>query len=271
MAGISNSIVVVNFNAQAALLTLIKSLRMEEATNSELIIVDNASFDSSLEAARAQHHGVRIVQRDDNRGFWAAANHGIDQAEGDIVVVAHADILTDVHNLAELADQLREAESRKTAAMLPNIVGVDSEPQPMVGTLPGLMSAMSGAIFSGGGLHCHAPSLDHLAENQWARFVCVALNRNLLSAVGSFDERFFLFFGDTDFCARMHAKQLRLLISKDVQVTHAGWPGGKGIAPHLVRILRNDRQKYAEKHLPGWQHGLVRTAGAIGALFTQSV
>lgn len=263
MAGISNSIVIVHCNARVALLALLQSLHVQESAGTEVIVVDNASFDGSVEAVAEQFPRVKVLALKTNRGFAAAANRGIDQAEGDIVVVCHADVIANVHTLAELADEAREAEGRKVVAVVARLVGVDDVDQPFVGTLPGFMSAITSIFNPPAGLRCHVPALDHLADHEWARFVCVALNRNYLASTGVFDEQFFLYAADTDLCARIHTKALRVLVSKTVQVTHAGSPIDKRIPSHLMRILRKDESHYAKKHLPGWQQGVLGAVQAI--------
>lgn len=267
MSGITNSIVVVNFNTKAALLSLLKTLALHEATSTEVIVVDSASFDGSADAVRAMSAAgqplLKLLPLSTNRGFFHAANQGIDRAQSEVVVLCHADVITDVHTLAELGDQAREAESRKAVAVVPRLVGVDGAEQPFVGKLPKLATALAGELNPRLALSCQTPVLDHVAEHEWARFACVAFNRNYLATVGMFDEKFFLYFGDTDLCARIHARQLRVLISKTVKVTHAGVAAGKDVPEHLLRILRKDQQHYAKKHLPQWQHGMMRAAGAV--------
>jgi GT2 family glycosyltransferase len=84
------------------------------------------------------------------------------------------------------------------------------------------------------------------------------------------DEKFFLYCGDTDLCARMHKKKQRIAISKDIHIKHAGAGIGKEIPSHLMRILRNDQQRYASKHFPAWQKPLVRAFASLGSLFNRS-
>jgi len=266
LPGIINSIVIVNFNNKPTLLALLKSLRMEEATGTEVILVDSASFDGSVEMVAEQYPFVKILQLKTNRGFFAAANKGLDNAEGDIITVCHADVVTDVHALAELADQCREAEARKVAAVVPRLVGVDDQERPMVGSLPGLGACMTAGVSPKAGFSCKIPFLDHVAENEWARCVCAAFNRNLLANIGTFDEKFFLYAGDADICKRIHAKQHRILISKSVKVAHSGTTDLKQIPSHLVRILAKDEATYAEKHLPTWQQAFVTAAQQLGGL-----
>jgi N-acetylglucosaminyl-diphospho-decaprenol L-rhamnosyltransferase len=263
---ILNSIVIVNFNAKPALLSLLKSLHLEESTGGEVIVIDCASFDGSLEVAQ-QFPSVKLFPMKINRGFFAAANRGIDRASGDVVVVCHTDIITDIHTLSDLADQTREAAGRKVVAVLPRLKGIDDSDQAFVGKFPGLVSAMMGAFYPPAGSKVRVPTADHLSESEWARFVCVAFNRDLLSSTGLIDEKYFLYCGDTDLCWRMHKKKQRIAISKDVHVKHAGAGIGKDIPPHLMRVLRNDEQRYASKHLPGWQQPIVKAFGAVAGLF----
>ncbi len=167
MAGISNSIVVVSFNSKAAVLALLKSLHIEEATSSEVILVDSGSFDGTREVISEQYPMVKIVPLKTNRGYFAAANKGMDQAEGDIVTLCHADVIADVHTLAELADQAREAEGRKVAAVIPRLLSVDGSPQGNVGNFPTLGSSIAGVFSPPAGLKCHVPALDHVAPHEW--------------------------------------------------------------------------------------------------------
>jgi len=263
MAGISNSIVIVNFNSKAALLALLHSLQIDEATNSEVIVVDNASFDGSVEAASEQFPRAKVVTMPSNRGFAAAANVGIDQAQGAIVVVCHSDVIADVHTLADLADQAREAEGRKVAAVVPRLVGVDGQPQAMVGRQPGLMRCLAGVFNPTLMLKTRIPVLDHLADGDWARFVCVALNVEHLTLTGGFDEEYFLYCADADLCARIERKQLRVLISKSVTVKHGGSELGKQTPAHLLRLLSKDQRHYRNKYLSSWQQKIVSLVATV--------
>ena len=263
MSGISNSIIVVSFNGQLPLLAFLKSLKINEAIATEVIVVDNGSFDESIAMVRKHYPHVRILAQAANRGFWAAANKGIDAAEGDVVVLCHNDVLADVHTLSDLADQARESAGRKVAAVAPIIRGVDGEEQPVVGSLPGLGAALSGTFFPGGVVRLATPTLDHLQSGQSARFVCIALNREAAAAVGTFDERFFLYHGDTDWCARLHERSSRLLFSRTTMVTHAGAGSLQSLPPHLLRLLRRDQQTYSVKHQAGWQKPILQLANRL--------
>ena len=46
-------------------------------------------------------------------------------------------------------------------------------------------------------------------------------------------------------------------------VLHRYLNPAKDLRSQLLRILRKDQKRYAEKHLPGWQKGVMRAAGAV--------
>jgi GT2 family glycosyltransferase len=255
---IQNSIVVVNFNQAAALRRLLMTLKLEEAPAMEAIVVDNASGDESVEMVKRDFPQVRIVEREYNRGYAVAANRGIKHALGDVVVVCHSDVIATAHVLGELADRVRERAGRRVGAAIPRIIDGRKEEQPTVGRLPALGRALVGVFRPHAARQCDVPSFDHVADHEWAHFPCVALGGDILASVGTFDERFFLYYADADLCQRIHDRTYRISIARDLTVIHTGRSPNEEPPPHLARIMRNDQQKYFEKHRPKWEQGVLR-------------
>ena len=77
--------VIVNFNAGAHLVACVRSLRAEGID--QIVVVDNASEDGSLEAAVAADPGITVVQTGANLGFGRAANRGAALVEGDVLLL----------------------------------------------------------------------------------------------------------------------------------------------------------------------------------------
>ena len=261
MSDVATSILIVNFNKKDQLRALLTSLKMEEATTVEVIVIDNASFDGSREMVRAEFPRVRVIEMETNRGFAAAANKGIDQAAGDVAVLCHSDLVTTIHVLSELADQVREGRSRRVAGVAARVVAPDKTELPSAGTFPGLVRGIAGAFSPEAAHKRFVPSLDHIADHQYATTMCIALDLQVLSAhVGLFDPKFFLYYADADLSLRMHEKQYRILVSRRLQVIKQRPPLGEGnkkLAPHLARLMRKDQMHFYEKHRPGLQKTLV--------------
>lgn len=85
------SIVVLVFNGSAYLPGLFKSLRAQTYPSKEVIVIDNASTDGSVDWVRENHSHVRCIVRKKNVGFAAGNNIGIKEAKGEYVLCVNQD------------------------------------------------------------------------------------------------------------------------------------------------------------------------------------
>ncbi|MBY0423473.1 MAG: glycosyltransferase, partial [Parvularculaceae bacterium] len=85
------SVVIVNFNAGARLGRCLACLEAQTFRDFEVIVVDNASSDGSLEHARASRLGVRVVEAGANLGFAAANNRAAEIAASEWLAFLNPD------------------------------------------------------------------------------------------------------------------------------------------------------------------------------------
>lgn len=255
------SIAIVSFNQKPALRALLTALDVEHAPNTEFVVVDNASFDGSAEMVAEEFPHARLVRLKTNKGFAAAANRAMLESIAPVVVLCQADIIATVHVLLELADRLREAAGRRAAAIFPRQLGKDKAEHPSVAPLPGLGRGMAGIFNPPAAAGAFVPFLDHVAPGEWGLLACAAFNADILQQIGGFDERFFLYYADADVCQRLHDRDYRILIAKDLSVVHLS--AGQPLPPHLRRIMRKDQLHYFQKHRPFWQHDLLAAADQV--------
>lgn len=71
----------------------LEALRRQTYEDMEVILVDNASTDNSVELAQKLYPGIRVVELDDNTGFAYAVNRGIEAAEGEYVLLLNNDTI----------------------------------------------------------------------------------------------------------------------------------------------------------------------------------
>lgn len=269
---IQNSIVVVNYNGREKLATMLAGLKLDEAVTSEVIVVDNASFDESQQFVREKYPSVKLLVMKSNKGYAAAANAGVSEARGNVVVLCHSDVVATMHSLTELADQLREARGRRAAAMLPRLRGATGEEQPFVARLPKLTAGVVGALGAFGPRLARrgvVPALDHVADHEYASFACCAFDCDVLASLGGFDAGYFLYFADADLCTRMHDRDHRILISRNVVVTHTGSALGAALPQHRTRLMRKDLARFFKKQRPGWEQAVVGWADSTRKLVTR--
>lgn len=257
---VTNSIIIVNYNAAPSLRALLNSLDLSNATTTEVIVVDNASIDDSREMVRNQFPSVKLVELETNRGFGAAINRGLNEAVGDVVAICHSDVIATVHVITELCDRVREGRGRRVAAVVPRLIGLDKQEAPSAARMPGLGRGIVGVFAPSRAQRKFVPHLDHAADHEWAMCACAAFDRETLDAAGGFDQGFFLYYVDADLCRRLHERSYRILFARDLAVVHGKQFAESAMAPHLGRLLRKDQLRFFAKHHPKWQRHVLSGA-----------
>ncbi|OGO03757.1 MAG: glycosyl transferase [Chloroflexi bacterium RBG_13_54_9] len=110
------SIIIPNWNGIHLLPTCLDALRRQTYRDFEVLIVDNASEDGSVELLEKEYPEVKVVRLDSNRFFSGAVNEGIRRSRGEIVVLLNNDTEVEPQWLAELVKALDEAPEAGMAA-----------------------------------------------------------------------------------------------------------------------------------------------------------
>lgn len=257
---VTNSIIIVNYNAAESLRALLNSLDLANATTTEVIVVDNASMDDSRRMVRDEFKNVKLIEIEINRGFGAAINRGLEESLGDVVAICHSDVIATVHVITELCDRVREGRHRRVAAVAPRLIGLDKREAPSAARLPGLTRGLLGVFSPGHAQRKFVPHLDHASDHEWALCACAAFDRETLDEAGGFDQGFFLYYADADLCRRLHERSYRILFARDLAVVHGKQFAENVMAPHLGRLLRKDQLRYFAKHHPKWHRHVLSGA-----------
>ncbi|AJX33472.1 glycosyltransferase [Burkholderia oklahomensis] len=100
------SLVVVNFNGLRFLPALLQSLTQLDYPRYEIVLVDNASSDASIDYVGKHFPSVRIVKSEKNLGFAGGNNLGMQAAKGDLIGLINNDTVVDPGCLRELVAAL---------------------------------------------------------------------------------------------------------------------------------------------------------------------
>jgi len=113
------SIILVNWNGARHLPVCFMALRQQTFRDFEIILVDNASHDDSLELLARDFPEVKVIALKDNRGFAGGSNVGIRAAQGDFIILLNNDTEVDAHWLEEvLAAFERHPEAGSVASKM---------------------------------------------------------------------------------------------------------------------------------------------------------
>jgi GT2 family glycosyltransferase len=227
------SIVVVNWNRKILLRACLFSLA-RQTVPAETIVVDNGSTDGSADMAEREF-GARVVRNAENRGFCAANNQGIAIARGRYIALLNNDAEAEPNWLESLHGACsRHPDVGMAASKI--LVWENPERIDKVGHLifpDGQNRGRgSGALDRG--------QFDREEEVLWPDGCAAMYRKEMLDAIGGFDEDLFAYGDDAELGLRARIAGWKCLYAPTAVVRHhRGSTMGKGSARRLALIERN--------------------------------
>ena len=214
----SVSVIIVNWNGEQFLERCLTALMAQTVKPYEIILVDNASSDGSVEIVR-QFPSVRLMIQDQNTGFACGNNLAIAAAspESEWIALLNPDAFAEPHWLEAL---LEAAESHPGFEVFGSKLVNAADPTVLDGA--GDAYHMSGLVWRLG----HGMPVPTTVENAREIFSpCAAAalyRRSVLCAIGGFDEDYFCYVEDMDLGFRLRLAGLRCLYVPQSVVHHVG-------------------------------------------------
>ncbi|MGK2955048.1 MAG: glycosyltransferase family 2 protein [Solirubrobacterales bacterium] len=266
------AVVIPNWNCVADLRDCIKSLRIQNGVDLEIMVVDNGSTDGSI--AFMQDERIPHIPLPRNLGFASAVNLGFSATTAEAVVTVNSDTMLEPDALAEMHSELMSNE--RIGGVQPRILslirGEDHDPDDP----DALIYSLGQALTSDG-----RAREDGIGQPQGQRGfeareifgVCGAacmFRRKLVVDMGGYDERYFAFYEDVDLNvrARVAGWTFRLVPSAVVwHVGNAAWHAGFARPDaENARLVARNRIYTQVKFMPF--SSLPRIAAVeVGAIF----
>ena len=86
----------------------------------------------------------------------------------------------------------------------------------------------------------------------WVSGACLLVRRADADAVGLFDERYFMYMEDVDFCAAVRARGRRVLFTPEVEIVHLRGRSVASAPAATEAFYRGSQLAFYQKHHPGW-------------------
>ena len=212
------SIVIVNWNTRELLLAILRRLFDAPALPCEVIVVDNHSSDDSVAAARAAFPQAIVLPQSKNGGFAYGVNRGLEASHGRWILLLNSDAEA---SWSELERLIAAAEREPGVAVFGARI-TDENGSPQRSSWPAHRPAhyLPQALFLD---RLRAKTPPAAATDVDAVSGCVFLIRaSVLPALGGFDERFFMYFEEADFCERVRRAGHRVRWLPDATFVHVG-------------------------------------------------
>ncbi len=236
------AISIVNANSRDDLLACLESLRGVDA---EIVVLDNASEDGSVEAVRERFPEVRLIEQRHRAGFGANNNTIIRATTSPYVYLLNPDTTSDDWGLDRMVAHLDANPG--VAAVGPRLVHSDGTqqqsawrfPTPAVAALGLATLGRAGVVQSTG---------SRTREVDWAIAAALLVRREALEEVGLFDEDFFLYSEETDLCLRLRRAGWRIEYFPEVTVVHHQPWAVEGVPERRINEIWRGRHRYWRKH-----------------------
>jgi GT2 family glycosyltransferase len=237
----SVGVVVLNWNGIDDTLECLRSLAAVDYPAREIIVVDNGSRASPRQRILEDFPSVTYLETGRNLGYAGGNNVGIRYAlehGHDYVLVLNNDTCVEPHSL-RAAVAVAETDSR-IAAVSVKIVCFDEPARVWVAY--GRLTYRKGLVRLIGYLQPDDGRFDQQLDVEWVPGTAIFLRRAALERVGLFDEEFFAYHEDVDWCTRAREQEWRLVYAPCARIFHKGHRssgGGGFVTPRQYLAGRN--------------------------------
>ncbi len=283
------SIIIVNYNTRALLQDCLQSLMNTEGRDCEVIVVDNASVDGSVEMVESTFPGVVVVRNQDNAGFAKANNQGITLAKGKYLLLLNSDTVVRNGALGVMADFLNLNPT--VGAVTCKLLNTDGTIQASISNRPGpvllffrllgVSRLISGdrarrwlsrtfGFFLGKTIRSY---LTPYAANGSSMEIenisgaCMMLRGEAIEQVGLLDESFFMYFEDMDYCVRLQDAGWKMYYLPQGEIVHLGGGSSGGrmrnYSVHSYRALFLFYRKHFSRAMVVAVRSMVVTSSSI--------
>lgn len=253
----SLDVVIVSFNTRDGLLACLESIAAHPPSCSyRVVVVDNASADGSADAVRARHPQVTVIALERNVGFAAANNAGIRTGTAPLVLLLNSDTLVTAGALDALIERL---EATGAAAAGPRLVNADGRPEVSFGPMLSPPAELGQRLRQRAAASSHPLARRYVAYRlsrertvDWVSGACLLVRRDAAERAGLFDERYFLYEEDVDFCAALRRRGGRVLFTPAAEIVHLRGRSRRAAGARTDADYDRSHLAFYEKHSPRW-------------------
>ncbi len=210
------TIVIPNYNGIKYICPCMDALYSQDDISFDILVVDNASKDGSLEVVQTEYPQAQLISLSENTGFCHAVNVGIEASETSYVLLLNNDTVVKPGFVKALVEAIEEAE---------DIFSVSSQmlsmqDENLIDDAGDGYSLLGWAYSRGKG--CPATNYEKKTEIFAACAGAAIYRKSILDKIGYFDENHFAYLEDIDIGYRARIYGYRNVYEPKAKVVHAG-------------------------------------------------
>jgi len=265
--GVVLSILIVNFNGKHFLAPCVDSIRKFVRIPFELIVVDNASSDGSVELLATNYAEITLIRSDINLGFSAGNNLAARSAKGEFLLLLNNDTLL----LEDIASAVAKLSSNpKIGALGCKTLGKTNEYRYSTGHFPSPQRLISIATT----LRRHGPFAkgkfvdtgENIYDVDWLEGSFILTRRALWNQLEGMDEGYFMYVEDIDFCKRVNIAGFRVVYFPQLSFVHYG-----GYSSARLGMLIKGYRRYHRKFSSGMVQLIANLILTLGLMLKAGI
>ncbi len=247
------AVIVVTYNNADDVQALVSSLRGETGEQSLKVVVADNSPDNLTMAEVARHPDVVAVSTGGNLGYAGGINAAMHMAgDADAYLILNPDLRVEPGAVAALR---RRMALSGAGMVVPVLLDDDGSVYPSLRREPGVLRALGDAALGGrvqgrpgwlSEMDFDPESYQHAHCVDWATGAALLIRADATREVGDWDEQFFLYSEETDYCRRVRETGRSIWFEPSARMWHER--GGSGTSPQLTALMSVNRVRYAEKY-----------------------
>ena len=223
------SIIIINYNTAHFINQTINAIYKSSIDiNYEIIVIDNKSQDNSLELLNESYPNIKLIQNPKNYGFAKAVNIAVEHCNGKYILLLNPDTIVEIKSIQTLYNSL--ISDSQIAVVGAKIIDSNGKFQlssrraypgffTSLFQVTGLSYLFPKSRIMGRYNYTYIPN-DISHEVDSVSGACMMFSKDHFISLNGFDEDYFLFFEETDFCIRTKNAGKKILYNADAKTIH---------------------------------------------------
>jgi len=214
------SIIIVTYNSEKYILDCLNSV--ERATldiQHEIFLIDNQSVDQTRTVIKKFRNSIVLLENPKNVGFAKAVNMGLRKASGKFILLLNPDVIIQSDSLSPMINFMKNHS--KIGICGCKLLHQDHSLQYSKGSFPTLFSMLLFRLVLPRRMRkYHLWGYEKIGRCDWVTGAFMLMRNRLIEEVGFFDENYFVYYEDMDYCLQVKKKGWEVYYYSEIMAYH---------------------------------------------------
>ena len=228
------SVIIVNWNGESLIDDCLTTLLSQNYTSIEVLFVDNNSSDNSEKVVK-KYKKVKFIQTGANLGFAGGNNYGLKYAKGTYVLLLNTDTKVSNDFLAKMVEKIES--DNELGIVQPKLLYENDR----INSIGAYLTNTGFLYYPGYDKNGKLKKYNNEEYVFSAYGACMLIRKSVIEEIGLFDDDYFMYFEETDFCMRAWLAGWKILYIPNASIHHKGAASSKkfGLERMIYHSFKN--------------------------------